>query len=513
MARGAVAAKYKGDDYHHRLFFWVALQMLLPDSSVDKVEIEADLPKSLDDIAVYYNTRNDEFRRELKADHFQVKYHKEGGTFGYKDLIDPSFIYAQKKSFLQRLKEARPLLNDDGTGRRYILYSPWTIDPEDPLHRLYTNDAGCLDLESLRSKKSPSPLVHIRKAWMEHLGLTDPDELVCILTPLRFRYGTTLYSMSEQLNVLLAALGLQLINDSGISNPYDELAKKIIGSGETLLDAETLKDLLQRERLLVEELPKTSDSYKTIGIRSFVWKAEDMPQTCDDYLSVLDHFNARRIKNEEAWNEIGTAIDDFTRDSLSNGLENRFRLESHWSVAFAAGRSLGKSREELSVVQYSSKGQQIWQLSGYEGSEFEAVNSSVHSVASDQPNVAVAIGLTHSIVEDVKHHLAMFPNDIGKILSIEVAPAPSASSVCNAAHAQFLVQQVMSSINGELTPDERQQVIHIFYSGPNAVAFLLGRSSWLLENLQLHEHIPYPGGGSIYEPSIRFPLRSSTCRN
>ena len=149
MAR-AVAARTQGDAYQARFFWLQVCRLFQPHTQVTRVGYDVDGIKAFDDIVVTYDPPvHDDRGGGVATDYFQVKFHvNQSGTIGFDSLMDPDFIGATRFSLLQRLRNA--YLETLGRGGcRFILVTPWSIEPGDPLSVLINNNADQLHLNKL----------------------------------------------------------------------------------------------------------------------------------------------------------------------------------------------------------------------------------------------------------------------------------------------------------------------------------------------------------------------------
>lgn len=174
----ANTARRQGDDFQARLFWLRASSMLDPTSPVVKVGYEIG-PKSFDDIWVEYDPANaplDHEGQPIKRRHIQCKWHTSAGAFGHDDLIDPSFINAERFSLLQKAHHAQTVHAHDGIGTRFELLTNWRIKHDDPLIDLVAKESDAIRLPRLfdGTVTDSSRMGRVRKLWRDHLALDDP---------------------------------------------------------------------------------------------------------------------------------------------------------------------------------------------------------------------------------------------------------------------------------------------------------------------------------------------------
>lgn len=140
----AVTARIEGDDYQARFFWFQVCRMFQPHTSVARVSYEWDEVKAFDDVVVTYDPSvHDDRGGVASCDYFQIKFHtSQGGAVGWQALMDPRFIGANSVSFLERLNAATDQAAHQGQQCRFLLVTPWIIDPHDTLADLVSNNAG-----------------------------------------------------------------------------------------------------------------------------------------------------------------------------------------------------------------------------------------------------------------------------------------------------------------------------------------------------------------------------------
>lgn len=241
MAR-AVSARMKGDDYQALVFWKYAVKMLRDDSEIAKIEFENGEVKSFDDIVIHY-MRPQRFRdSDITTDYVQVKFHVTGNDmFTFESLIDPTFINATKNSFLSNVKNAMEKLGDEFFNARFIIYSQWTISPNDGLYQFIDNYDGTILLDKLFDGTTDrSKTGRIRKLLRDALSVTDNTLKDILKQIVIFSTMETSRALIERLNDQFATLKLKGISGSSGTNSYVEITRTWIQSGLTSFSKEQL---------------------------------------------------------------------------------------------------------------------------------------------------------------------------------------------------------------------------------------------------------------------------------
>jgi hypothetical protein len=123
-------------------------------------------------------------------------------------------------------------------------------------------------------------------------------------------------------------------------------------------------------------------------------------------------------------------------------------------------------------------------------------------------DVAFALGVTRPVLDDVQLYIKKSRLSLHRILPVTLAPAPAPLGVRDGLHALQLAEVIAAKMRTR-TIQERQGVLHLFASAPNALLFFLGQLSHGLGPIQLYEH-DFEGGPGAYSPSILLPPASGS---
>ena len=237
MAQANVPRR-RGDDFQARIFWLKAASLLDPDSPVVRVAFERG-PKAFDDILIEYDPAQAPSDHEgvpICIEHIQCKWHTTAGTFGYQDLIDPTFINASRHSLLQRAYKAQRTHAPTGNGLRFELKINWRIQDKDPLLKLIGKSSDAINVEHLFAGKTDrSQMGKVRKLWREHLCIDD-CELRKLIRVLAIAETTeSLRALRQRLDERFAAVGLKRVPPSQAAFLYDDLIFKLLAQGRVHL--------------------------------------------------------------------------------------------------------------------------------------------------------------------------------------------------------------------------------------------------------------------------------------
>lgn len=227
----------------------------------------------------------------------------------------------------------------------------------------------------------------------------------------------------------------------------------------------------------------------------------------DNNLDMRQFFTGRRISSGYRWDRdiIPKVEQFFSRFGSSN--KYAVYLETHTSIAFAAGRFCD-SKSGLDIVPFQktfSDGMILWPpdqktIETYPGWNVEQTILS----DSDQSELALIINGTHEIYGDVISFIEQAKLPVGKVLSCAVSGrGVGHQSIIDGYHACQLANEI-SSILDRRTSEEKRGNLHLFISAPNAFTFYLGKLSWLFGKINLYEYDRGAPDGVNYIHSFSF---------
>lgn len=479
----------QGFDYQARLFWLKVCDLFLPNTKVKTVGYELDEVKSFDDVVVTYSEPISEKNGLIKnKDYYQSKFHShQTNPIYYTSLIDPEFIGAKSNSFLQKLSNAYEREAAQKQTHIYNLFTPSIIHPDDSLSKLYSNYDGTLNIEQLyKGKTENSEFGKIRFAWVNHLNISEED-LRHLILRLRIINGHSSVRFLEELNIRLILAGFRPIETGNFSNAYDDLVRKLHHAGRNNFDRDEMQKIAEAENLWVGKSETNYPAEKTIGIRSFIRFAEEMPNLTFDMICLSENFNDRFIKAETLWNdEVLPKTSAFIQkyEGLSETIY--VLLDAHISVAFAAGHGIHpKAAAKFIPVQKNEfRHPEIWNVQN-PGSANDGWQTEEIQMRETGDDLAVAVGVTHPVAADVKEFVARSLPSANKILSFEVKPKPSTNSVKDGNHAFALAEELAQKVIGEVK-SKGCQAVHIFASAPVGLMFYLGKKLRLPANCRIH---------------------------
>ena len=504
MAR-AVAARTQGDAYQARFFWLQVCRLFQAHTQVTHVGYDVDGIKAFDDVVVAYDPPvHDDLGGVVATDYFQIKYHvSQAGTIRFESLMDPEFIGAARFSLLQRLRDAH--LETVGRGGcRFILVTPWPIDPRDPLSELINNNAGQLHLNKLFSGGPKSRMGLLRRKAADHLEV-DEQALRDTLASLRIHHSEDLARLNDRLSDKLALAGMAPRSLEALSSPYDDLALKLLQTERNCLTATEVKEICEREGLWVGRA-HPPDSTADLGIRSFGRRAEYMEDEAESVLDLVPYFEGRAIRDATLWNtSIATEVVHFLEASAKAGEACRLQLDAHASVAALAGYCLdSKAGVQTTLVQKTRNGVEVWEVA--EPADGAAPSWDFGTVPGDPvaSDLAVAVSVAHDVRSDVEVFLRQSGLSVRQTLTATMEEC-GGTAIQGGGHALALAQALVAELR---THRRSGQTAHLFIAAPNAFSFVLGQHLRAVGPTVIYEFNFESGEPGAYQAGIALPPAS-----
>ena len=457
----------------------------------------------------------DESGRELRQDFYQVKFHvTSAGAFSGETMMDPAFINATTFSILHRLRDAQPVHAPHGIGARFIVHSPWMVDPNDVLAEIHSQQDGELLLEKLFTSKPNSKFGKLRSRWQRHLGIQSDSALREILMPLRIRVGSQLHPSLEDLSGHLAAAGFVPPEAGRLGNPYDDLVKKWLQRQRRCeFTKAEIQQICHDEGLWRGQSLIKGNAHR-LAVRSFSRGTETLAAENDALLCLLQHFNERKVKNPHSWDEaILPSLESFLKQQLKAKDVCYIHLHVHSSIAFAAGYFTdSKIGVQVVPVQSSAKGKEVWystaQLDQI-SAQHPPITSSDELLPSAGHDIAICLSITRNIGADVKHYCTSSLPWVRRIVSFTVSNSPGSQVIQSGHQAWSIAEHVANYLKTHRSSDERSGILHIFSASPNGLIFFLGQLARGFGKTCLYEYDFELNAPGAYTPALTLPPKTN----
>lgn len=471
----SVLAIQLGYDYQSLLFWSKICDLFLPHTKTVLVEYEVDDVKSFDDVVVTYSVPNLDGGGSRSKDFFQAKFHSHNtAPILHTSLTDPAYIGATTNSFLQKLLNAHRSKLGSGERFGYHLYSPSSVHPDDVLSPIWSRQDGRLNLDRFfEGKTDRSAMWVLRNEWKNHLAIDD-EELREIVSAMSIVQGPDIVRFREELNIRLHLAGLRPIDKNKLSSEYDDLVRKLHATGVSMsFTRDTIKEIAEQHGMWVGEshgYPKE----KTLGIRSFMRYAEEMPNLTHDMVCLTPHFEGRHLRPGSTWDEdVKKEVSDFLEKYQASDETFYLLLETHISIAFAAGMSVEpRSPARFVPVQKSEfRRPEVWSITG-DRTDGDTWRIDSMAAGGKADELIVGFSVTHSVWNDVKD-FADRSIRAAQSLAFEILPRPGNDSIRDGNHAFTLAQEACEEIVRKVKSDGIKSV-HVFAAAPTAFMFYLG---------------------------------------
>ncbi|MCA8894456.1 MAG: SAVED domain-containing protein [Amphiplicatus sp.] len=502
----AVSVRRDGDTYQARQFWLRAARLLDPDSPITRVGFENG-PKSFDDIWVEYTLGREpknSLGEPIKREHIQCKWHVSPGTYGYTDLVDPEFINANSRSLLQRAHDAQLNFSPLGSGAQFKLLTNWQLSRTDALNPLISQRSGSIRVDRLYGTKTDNSKVGaIRKAWREHLNI-DEDELRIFASTLAFGHTSeTLDDLRERLDILFGLVGLRRVPVHESSFLYDDLVFQWMSHGRVEHDRDSFKELCDREGLCG---PSVQHS-KVYGVKSFEHPFDRLEDRCDDVLNFVPVFDERFIRDESDWSlKLYPELASFLRAAAKDKSKLRLSLDTHTTLAFAAGSVLNIKSGRIVELEQRTIGRNIWAADDLPTDPaWPKLNQHIINLSSDGSDIAVAFGVTHEIVNDVQRYVEGNIPNAGQLLVLSPETGPGSQVVVAGRHAFDLAQTAKEAVRSAMNGKPPDAISHLFIAAPNGLTFFFGQQAPALGKVCLYEFDFEGARDRSYRPSLTVP--------
>lgn len=505
----AVVTRRDGDVFQARMFWLLAARLLDEHSPVMRVGFESGL-KGYDDIWVEYDPKRapqDHRGRSVHIQRMQCKWHATPGVFTHGDLIRPEYINAVTHSMLERALAAYRVDSAAGHASQLVLVTNHMVDQNDVLASHIRMKSLSLDVDGLfKGKTTRSATGKLRQLWLDHLGINDV-ELRGLCQSLGFNLTRdSLDALREQLDGACRANGLVRPEPNASSTIYDGNIYEWVGQHRLEFDRKSFKEKCTQEGLL--SVPGKAAPL-VFGVKSFEHPLDRLDHRCADVLNLVSEFDERTIRDDSAWRcSLVPKLQDFLLNVPHVEGRLRLALETHATLAFAAGTILNTKSGRLVELEQRSPVLQIWAPddcavdSSHPVWSFESID-----LDSSGSGTACAVNITRNTTGAVRHFIQQ--NNLGLRRLIVATPAggTSVQAVMSGAHANQLAEQLASKLAAErlLVPTVGRERYHLFIAAPNAFTFYLGRQAPLMKPLTLYEFdFEYHRDGS-YRPSLSYP--------
>jgi len=438
---------------------------------VTKVVMEHRGVDAVDDVVVYYAPPGVNDRGSLvDVDFYQVKYHLSmNGAVDHEVVIDPEWT-GTKEPLLKRMADAWMSIRPVHPRARLTLVTNWPWDPRSPVAPMI-RDGGRLD-DKLIQATPGSAIGAIRREWQNACGLGNPD-FSAFMGALRFSTsGVSSDDAEDWLRDRCQLAGLAPVEKSEEHSAYDDIGSRLLETGRTEQTPESLRALVEREKLLATPNPPYSS---TLAIRSFSRYAH-IPETdgaC--VVDLTDLFEGRKPRSDLVWSNLVPERLESVLPQLATLRDPIcLALDTHLSIAWYVGHlldsRLGRAVKLRQAVH--GLGVQLWDLSE-SGRPAGADGWEIAMTRGDGSELAVVISVTHQALEDARHCIRELSLSVGLVVEARL-PNPGHQAISGGGHARWLADELLRALSSEIARLKPARV-HVFPACPVSLAFLLGQ--------------------------------------
>lgn len=422
----------------------------------------------------------------IETDYHQLKYHvNHNGAFSSDSLLDPRFSNTAE-SMLKRLYNTYTELLKRSAGFRLNIVSNWGWDHRDALSGYLQEGRlrGNFEADFL-TKGKHSALGRVREKFAAELSVP-AEEVARFLAYVRFDLGDSIDKLTQRLGPELRLAGLKPIDSQTSSLVYDDLAWKLFQQGEHRYDNEKLDEVIRREKL--RQPPPAGAS--EISICSTPQMARRPRELQAAHLDITDLFDGRFPRNADSWEgDIPERVEAFLFSEKVSALPKPLHLffDCHLSISFLAG-NLADSKFGMRIVPAQKSpdvGYEFWRrpAGSTNGELWDYV-----PCGTVGEEAVVGVSVTHRIDQHLNTYLDAI-RELGSLPRMLFVPkiGVGRTSVRSGAEAWQLGESLGIHLR-EILPAGCRKV-HLFFSVPAALAFILGDSLRnVVPEIQLYEH-------------------------
>ena len=282
---------------------------------------------------------------------------------------------------------------------------------------------------------------------------------------------------------------------------HDQMISSTNGKG---IDRDIFDDALEKRIFMIAD--KYSPKRISISIQSFTRGAVKLEDTTK-CLSLIEMFEERNLKNGYDWNnDIYEVMKKFLLTNTNNNYAYQIYLDTHVSIAFAAGRVFdSKYGINIFPIQKSAtNGIELWDVKLSSKRNYSNWDVSYEIFDENQADSVLILNVTHNIYDDVVRYIKENNLPIRRIIICTPDKGEFTNfSIEDGNHAATLANSVYNAIV-ERSTEERRAILHIFASAPNAFMFFLGQISRGFGKCVLYEYDFEQRDSCSYSKSISF---------
>jgi DNA gyrase inhibitor GyrI len=490
-----VAARLKGDDYQHLLAWFHSLELRMERKQVAVVRVEDPDAASADDVTVRHANES------LLADRFhQIKFHvTQAGTYSTTAFLDRG---DGATSQLEKLFNSWKALHATNPNRPIEIHfvSNWPWSPDDQIGSYISGDDYSL-IDGFFAATGRSKVGKLRDTWRVHLK-ADAAEFAAFCRTLRLKIGFNGWAdVAEATADRMDSLGLK--SDETALLLAVSVVRGWVKAGQGDIHSSTLESVLEQHNLF---LPAGSEPAVHVHLTTIKEQAFDIEP--DHTVDWRDHFlgdshkRGHQLRDSEDWNRLllPELLDVEAEINQQPARLVRARGKARLCAWFAFGHTFcGPNGYTIEIEQNG----QHWRTDASLDQALSLTSQTgdwAGETLRDQGRaVAIGIGVTARIANDVRADILAHRPDVAALLLIEPSHSPSAHAIHSQEEATALAEIIKTALR-EFCRQRNAKRLLLYYCGPAAVACFIGhRLSAICSEIQVME---YDFGERAYLPSF-----------
>lgn len=469
----ASGVRRMGDEYQDLAAWAAAVQLILPGTGYQSVQLEMNGLGNLDDVVL----------RTGDPDRVGDLFQQLKWTTRESNFLDEEYLTTVppggRRSLLQKLHSSYVVIRDRaGQAPFYMqVVSNRPVDPDHPLLSEVDGRTGML-MPFAANVAAGSAAGKVLAAWAEHVEV-QRDELLAMLSRLRFRAGRDLAGEREQARTLMLAAGLatsEVALNNGISAAgawvRDGRRQVTAADVRAVVDTFGLSAQPSTATLLVEDIDHDrSPEAATVRLNWVSHYSEDNP--------VL-----RRVRTSPALYEQAAADLRNAADSIEAQGYRRVLVRGHMrqACAFVVGNTFPRTRGfDLEYAQ----GPTIWATDAPRRDP--RIQEHVTDLGQGD-DLGVLVATAAKATDEVLRFVTEQRVSVSQLRTYTPEEGEHDSSIAGPGHAVGIVGEVRQRVRAALTTGGAERRVHLFLASPNGLAVFLGHRWNAMTTTIVYEH-------------------------
>lgn len=473
-----------GDEYQDLAAWAAAVQLILPGTRYKSVQMEMNGLGNLDDVVL--RTSDPDQAGDLFQ---QLKWTTRESNF-----LDEEYMTTVPRngvrSLLKKLYSSYVVIRDRAGQAPFHMevISNRPANPEHPLLSQIDGRTGML-VPFAANAAPGSAAGKALATWAEHLEV-ERNEILAMLSSLRFRAGRDLAGEREQARTLMLAAGLAT-SDVALNNGISAAGAWVRDGRRQVTEADVLAVV---EALGLSAQPPTA----TLLVEDI--DHDRSPEAATVRVSWVSHYSEneptlRRVRTSPALYEQAASDLRDAADSIEAQGYRRVLIRGHMrqASAFFVGNTFPKTRGF--DIEYP-QGPTLWATNAARQNPW--IQERVTNVGQGD-DLAVLVAMAAKATDDVLSFLSDQQVPALELRTFTPDEGEHDSSVAGPGQAVGIVGEVRDRVREALTTGGADRRVHLFLAGPNGLAVFLGHRWNAVTTTIVYEH---RGAGAGYAPTF-----------